>query len=295
MRNTPNQRIIVTGSSGLLGRSLLDVLSRDFEVVGMDKEAAGTRNDLRVDLAQRSPTTESIVRIAPRVIIHAAAETNVDLCESDQDLARRINVDGTRNIVAACANLGTRLILISTDYVFDGIKGNYAENDQPNPISFYGLTKLEAERLVSAGLSDYLITRTSVLYGWHPSKLNFATWVLKGLREQQRLKVVNDHFNSPTLARNLAEAIRIAIVRETQGILHVAGRERISRFDFALRIAKTFDLNESLLVPVQMRDLNWIARRPRDSSLNVGKAEKELGIELLGVDGGLEEMARSRP
>jgi dTDP-4-dehydrorhamnose reductase len=229
------------------------------------------------------------------VVVHAAAETNVERCETERDLARRINVDGTANMAAACVSVGARLILISTDYVFDGRKGNYAETDEPNPISFYGVTKLDAERIAASAASNSLIIRTSVLYGWHPTKLNFATWILKGLREGQTLKVVNDHINSPTFADNLADAIRRAIECDSRGILHIAGSERINRFDFAGRIAARFDLNGSLLVPVQMRDLGWIAKRPRDSSLNVGKAEKELGIELLGVDGGLGEMARSKP
>ena len=202
-------------------------------------------------------------------------------------------MDGTANLAAACVRVGAKLIFISTDYVFDGCKGNYAETDEPDPISFYGITKLDAERIVQSTSSKCLIIRTSVLYGWHPSKLNFVTWILKGLREHQTLKVVNDHVNSPTFAGNLADAIRKAIELNSQGLLHVAGSERISRFDFARRIARQFDLDERLLVPVKMSDLNWIAKRPRDSSLNVGKAEKELGVELLGVDRGLDRMARS--
>jgi dTDP-4-dehydrorhamnose reductase len=204
-------------------------------------------------------------------------------------------VDATANIAEGCVKVGARLIFISTDYVFDGTKGNYAESDQPNPVSYYGLTKLEAERIVVETLPEALIVRTSVLYGWHPSKLNFATWTLKGLREHETLRIVRDHINSPTFADNLAYAISVAIERKSRGILHIAGSERISRFEFACKIAQKFHLDERLLVPVEMRDLNWVARRPRDSSLAVGKAEKELGIELFGVDRGLEEMARSQP
>jgi dTDP-4-dehydrorhamnose reductase len=286
---------VVTGSSGLLGRRLVSALSGAYEVVGIDKSVPEGRKDFAVDITHRQRTLESIVTTAPSVVVHTAAETNVDRCETEQDLARRINVDGTANIADACVKVGAKLILISTDYVFDGTKGNYAETDEPNPISFYGLTKLEAERITAATLPDSLIVRTSVLYGWHPIKLNFATWVLKGLRERQALRVVNDHINSPTLADNLADAVHKAIERNSQGILHVAGNERISRFGFALRIAKRFSLDESLLVPVEMKDLSWIARRPRDSSLDVGKAEKELGIELFGVDRGMEEMVKSEP
>jgi dTDP-4-dehydrorhamnose reductase len=285
----------VTGSSGLLGRRLVGILRDDYEVVGIDRYVLEGQRDLAVDITQKQRTIESIESTAPDVVVHTAAETDVDRCESERDLARRINVQGTENIADACSKVEAKLIFVSTDYVFDGKKGSYSETDEPDPISFYGVTKLEAERVVSSTLSNSLIVRTSVLYGWHPTKLNFATWVLKGLRERQILRLVNDHINSPTLADNLANAIRKAIELESQGILHIAGNERISRFDFARRIARRFDLDESLLLPVQMRDLKWVARRPRDSSLNVGKAERELRIELFGVDRGLEEMARSKP
>jgi dTDP-4-dehydrorhamnose reductase len=119
--------------------------------------------------------------------------------------------------------------------------------------------------------------------------------VLKGLQERQTLKVANDHINSPTFADNLADAIHKAIERNCRGILHIAGSERISRFEFARRMARQFNLDQSLLEPVKMKDLDWVATRPRDSSLNVGKAQKELGVELYGIDRGLEEMARTHP
>jgi dTDP-4-dehydrorhamnose reductase len=273
----------------------MNVLQSDCEVVGIDKHVPEGHKDLTVDITEKEQTLKSIVTTAPRVVVHTAAETDVDRCETDQDLAQRINVGGTANIAAACARVGAKLILISTDYVFDGLKGNYSETDTPNPISYYGLTKLEAEKIVASASSESLTIRSSVLYGWHPSKLNFATWILKGLHEHQTLKVVNDHINSPTFADNLAEAIRKAIEQDSQGVLHVAGSERITRFDFARRIARQFDLDERFLSPVKMSDLNWIAKRPRDSSLSVGKAEKELGVELFGVDRGLDEMARSKP
>jgi dTDP-4-dehydrorhamnose reductase len=285
---------MITGSSGLLGRGLVDILRNDYEVVGVDKQPPTDENSKTLDITEKQRTVEVVVGAAPHVVVHTAAETNVDTCETDRDLARRINVDGTANIAEACAKAGARLMLISTDYVFDGASGNYTETDLTNPINFYGLTKLQAERIAET-LPTALIIRTSVLYGWHPDKSNFATWILKGLRERQSLRVAEDHVNSPTFNRNLAEAIKSAIGKGSQGVLHVAGRDKVSRFDFARRIAEVFDLDSRLLVPVKMSDLNWIAPRPRDSSLRVEKAEKELGIQLFGVDRGLEEMVRSGP
>jgi len=294
VKSTPSPKVIVTGSSGLLGRSLVKVLKDRHEVVGMSRHAAGGRNQIAVDIVQKQETVESIVKAGPHVVVHTAAQTNVDQCETERALARRINVEGTANVAEGCARAKAKLIFISTDYVFDGARGNYGEDDQPNPINFYGLTKLEAERIVATASPSSLIVRTGVLYGWHPSRLNFATWTLNGLREHQQLRVATDHVNSPTFTDNLAEAIRLAIERNIEGLFHVAGSQRISRFDFALKIARRFNLDESLLVPAEMQDLKWIARRPRDSSLRVGKAEKELGIALFGVDRGLEEMVKSR-
>ncbi len=277
----------------MLGISLLRVLSQDCEVIGTTREV-GSSDRLTIDLEQKAATVESIVGAAPSVVIHAAALSNVDLCETDQILARRLNVDATANIVEACRRSRSKLVFISTDYVFDGEKGSYAESDRVKPVNFYGSTKAEAER-ITAALSDSLIVRTSVLYGWHPSKLSFVTWVLKGLGQHEPLKVVNDHYNSPTFTDSLSRAIRVAIDREMKGVLHIAGAERVSRFEFARKIAGGFGLDETLLIPVEMRELGWVAQRPHDSSLDVGKAEKELGIELLGVDRGLEEMLRTQP
>jgi dTDP-4-dehydrorhamnose reductase len=279
----------------LLGRRLVDVLKTDFEVFGIDTQAEAGENSLTVDITLRNETVQAIVKAAPRVVVHTAAETNVDRCETERDLARSINVDGTANITEACMKVGAKMVFISTDYVFEGTKGNYEETDVPSPVNFYGLTKLEAERIVATTLPNSLIVRTSVLYGWHPSKLNFATWVLKGLKEHRQLRIVKDHINSPTYAGNLAAAVHTAIERNAEGMLHLAGSDRISRFDLACRIASSFGLDRSLLIPVKMEDLNWIAKRPRDSSLNVGKAQKEFGIELFGVDRALAEMMKSRP
>lgn len=273
----------------------MNVLKGEYEVIGIDRSASTDKDELTLDITEKPRTVESVVRLRPSVVVHAAAETNVDLCETDHERARSINVEGTANIAEACARVGAKMILISTDYVFDGSKGNYSEIDEPNPISYYGLSKLEAERIVTSKLPNALVMRASVLYGWHPSKLNFVTWVIKGLREHQILRVAKDHVNSPTLVDNLARAIHAAIERGSEGLLHVAGSERISRFDFARRIARAFALDENLLVSVEMGDLSWAAKRPRDSSLDVAKAQKELGVELLGVNRGLEEMLRNQP
>jgi dTDP-4-dehydrorhamnose reductase len=187
--------------------------------------------------------------------------------------------------------VNTKLIHISTDYVFDGEKGHYKEEDKPNPISYHGLTKLEGERQVIALCKNYAILRTSVIYGWHPWKQNFATWVISQLRQNKEISVVEDHYNTPTLADNLAELALEALQRGLNGLYHASGSERISRYEFAKQIGESFQLDSSLIKPIRMSQLvAWIARRPRDSSLSTGKIRKQLGTRPLNITEGLSRM-----
>ena len=167
----------------------------------------------------------------------------------------------------------------------------YKEEDEPHPINHYGLTKLMGESYVMKLCEDPVIARTSVLYGWHRWKPNFVTWVITSLKTGKQINVVNDHYNSPTLADNLAEAILEVIENDLRGLYHVSGRERINRFEFALKISENFDLDSSLVKAMKMDQLKvWVAKRPRDSSLCVNKIQKEVKVKLLNVEEGLCRM-----
>jgi len=233
--------------------------------------------------------------LEPEIAIHTASETNVDKCEIEKEHAWKVNVKGTQNIAEACKKTNAKIIGISTDYVFDGEKGLYAEEDCPNPINHYGITKLEAEKQVINNCSNYAILRTSVLYGWHPSKTNFATWVISKLEKNQEIAVVEDHYNTPTLADNLAEmAIEVA-ERNLQGLFHASGCERISRFELAKEIARTFNLNSDLIKPLRMSELKaWVAKRPRDSSLSTEKIQKQLITKPLNINEELRKLKEER-
>ena len=192
--------------------------------------------------------------------------------------------------------MGARLIYFSTDYVFDGSKGLYSEEDETNPVNYYGLTKLQGEEFVRKICQNYVIARTSVVYGWNPRKQNFATWVIDSLRNQRRIEVVEDHYNSPTFADYLAEVVRKMVDSEYSGVYHAAGGERISRYRFALKIAETFGLDVSLVAPVKMVDLkNWIARRPRDSSLCLDRLRRDFGIQPPDLAEALKSMREQEP
>jgi dTDP-4-dehydrorhamnose reductase len=293
MLQMAKKRLLITGANGLLGNKAVVLASRNYEVTPLHHAKPLHNNSLEVDITNKEQVFGIFRKLQPNAVIHAAAETNVDKCETQKEHAWNVNVEGTRNVAEACAEVNTKLIHISTDYVFDGEKGYYKEEDKPNPISYYGLTKLEGERRVIALCKNYAILRTSVIYGWHPWKQNFATWVISQLRQNKEISVVEDHYNTPTLADNLAELVLEALQRGLKGLYHASGSERISRYEFAKKIAESFQLDSSLIKPIRMSQLAaWIARRPRDSSLSTDKIRKQLRTRPLNITEGLDRMKK---
>lgn len=265
-------KILVTGASGLLGTKIVNSINNS-EIYGtyyQNPVNFGYGKTLRLDVSKRS-AANLIRKTAPDVVVHTAAFTNVDRCERDRKKAYQINVEGTRNVALGAKN--SKVVYISTDYIFDGEAGMYHENDEPNPVSYYGQTKLEGEQIVQEICDNYIIARTSVLYGWH-SRLNFVSWVIHELQKGNKINIVTDQFNSPTLVDDLAEQIIPLIERDKRGIFHTAGGERISRYEFVNDIAQIFELDQTLITPVTSDRMNWIARRPKDSSLAVEKISK---------------------
>ena len=279
------RRLLVVGS-GLLGNNLVKIAVNEFTTITTYNEHPLDIEGCKpyyLNIVNRVDVTTLIQKLNPDYIIHTAALTNVDHCERDKRLAWNINVEGTKHIAEIARKINAKLIYISTDYVFDGNEGMYKEDDLTKPIDYYGETKLEGEKVVKdLRLRDYIIVRPSVLYGWNPVMLNFVTWVIDELRKENAINIVKDQFNSPTLADNLAELILELIDKEENGIFHASGSERISRFDFAVKIAEIFDLNKDLIKPITSDQLNWIAKRPVDSSLSTSKIsriKKPLNIE----------------
>jgi dTDP-4-dehydrorhamnose reductase len=157
------------------------------------------------------------------------------------------------------------------------------------------MTKLKGEEFVRALHPEFVIARTSVIYGWHHKKSNFATWVIDSLANRRRISVVDDQYNSPTLSNDLSEILRRMLLQGARGIYHIVGSDRVSRYDFALKIAEVFGLDGSFVKPAKMTDMNsWIARRPKDSSLRVDKLQKELDIQPFSLSESLKEMSQMR-
>jgi dTDP-4-dehydrorhamnose reductase len=285
------QKLLITGTSGLLGNKIVKAAKHNYEVIPTHNTKPLHPNSVKLEITNLTEALKVFNKLEPNIVIHTASETNVDKCEIEKEHAWKTNAEGTRNIAEACQKVNAKLVCISTDYVFDGEKGLYDEEDKPNPVNYYGLTKLEGEKQVIKHCKNYAILRTSVLYGWHPWKQNFTTWIINQLKQGKETTVVNDHYNTPTWAGNLAEiAIEVA-ERNLHGLYHASGRERISRYEFAKQIARTFNLNADLVKPVKMSQLTaWVAKRPKDSSLNTGKIQKQLKTKPLNITEGLNKM-----
>ncbi|MEM0203281.1 MAG: dTDP-4-dehydrorhamnose reductase [Archaeoglobaceae archaeon] len=267
--------LLITGASGLLGSKIAEIaLKKGYKVIsGYLTHEPSYGFAVKLDVRNENSLRKILENYKPEVVVHTAALTDVDKCEIEKELAWSVNVEGTKNVARLCKK--AFLIYVSTDYVFEGEKGMYREEDEANPINYYGITKLEGEKIVKE-LGDFCIARTSVIYGARKAsgKVNFALWVMEKLRRGEEIKVLKDHWNSPTLNTNLAEMILEIAERRLEGVYHLAGATRISRYEFANLIAETFDLKKDLIKPIKMEEMRWIARRPRDSSLNVEKAMK---------------------
>lgn len=287
-------KLLVTGASGLYGSKLTELAEkRSHQVYAVhSKHEVAHGIPIKLDIADKERVEAEIKNVRPDVVVHAASMTDVDNCELNRELAWKINVGGTINVVHAAKKIGAFLLHISTDYVFDGEKGCYKETDLPSPLNYYAYTKLKAEEHIKDIISEYCIARTSVIYGTSLSggKENFALWVLNNLKRREKMKVFIDQWNSPTLNTSLAEMTLEVIERRLVGVYHLSGASRISRYDFASALAKTFGLDGSIVVSTNMKTFPFPAKRPVDSSLDTSKAEQILRNKPLKTDEALERL-----
>jgi dTDP-4-dehydrorhamnose reductase len=289
-------KLLITGASGLLGSKLCELATRKkyeaYSAYNKHKPLHGI--PVQFDVSDKNVVEKTFEEIAPEAVVHAAALTGVDKCEVEKELAWKINVEGTENIVNSCKKHQIFLVYISTDYVFDGEKGMYKETEKPAPINYYGFTKLKGEEIVKKLTDEYCIARPSVIYGSTPAtgKINFALWLLNKLKRKEEAKIVTDQMNSPTLNTNLANMILEILKRELTGIFHLAGATPLSRYEFAKLLAETFNLGANPIKPTSSKAIPWIAKRPKDSSLNVEKARQTLRNKPLKIHEALKKMKK---
>jgi len=289
-------KLLVTGASGLLGtRICQQATKQNYDVYSAHSQHLpqfGT--PIKLNITDGAALRQVFDKTKPDVIVHSAALSDVDKCEEEKDLAWKTNTESTSNIAQLCHKHNCFLVYVSTDYVFNGEKGNYKETDPTAPINNYGLTKLKGEEEIKQSRAEYCIARPSVIYGSIPAagKINFALWLIEKLAKKEETKTVTDQWNSPTLNTNLAEMILEIVEKRTTGTFHLAGATRLSRYEFAQKIAETFDLDENLLRPTSSEKMPWIAKRPRDTSLNVEKAKHTLNNKPLQMSEALSRLKK---
>ncbi|MGC9105622.1 MAG: SDR family oxidoreductase [Thermoprotei archaeon] len=271
-------RVLVIGASGQLGRELVSVLRG--EVIGTYHSSEGL-NGYKLDLTDFASVEDFIMKKGPDVVINAAAMTDVDACERDKEKALKINAEAVRHIARASRVVEAYLVHVSTDYVFDGEKGLYREEDSPNPVNYYGLSKLLGEAF-ALSYDDALVVRTSGVF----RHKDFPIYAYKTLKQGGEVHAFKG-FYSPISARKLAETISELVELRKSGIIHVAG-ERVSRFDLALRIKEMFKLPGSVREVERVE--GWVARRPFDSSLDVSRARKLLSTDFYSLEENLKYM-----
>lgn len=292
-------KILVVGGGGQLGSKLIQCAKDHHELYATyltRRPQFEEPKTFRLDKRDRAAAHTLLDELRPDAVIDTGALHNVDYCETHKDEAWAVNVTGTRNLADACSEFTSKMIFVSTDYVFDSGRGHYSEEDPANPVNYYGVTKLEAEKSMIP-FENCVIARPSVLYSYAPPKeaesssgkpLNFAMWLLQRLRADEPVKVVTDQYGSPTLADNMAEVLLKLAETDDSGLYHVAGRSKVNRYEFAAKLAEKLDLDAGLIAPVGTDQLKQTAKRPADSSLNVTKIEKTLGLEMLEIDEALE-------
>lgn len=262
-----------------MGSSIAELASkRGCEVFsGYAEHPPEVGEGIKCDLTDAESIARAVKTSEPDVIIHTAALTDVDKCETDKGLAYKINVLGTKALAEAAKEAGAFTLYASTDYVFDGSRGMYKEDDQPNPVNYYGQTKLLGEKFCNS------VARACVIYGAKPArgKTNFALWIIESLRKGQKIKLVTDQYVTPTLNTNLAEMALEVAERKLPGIYHLSGATRISRYDYAVYLAMASGLEEGLIIKSGTRDMKWSALRPLDSSLDTSKAAASLSAKPL--------------
>jgi len=291
-------RTLVVGASGFVGTHLMWTLGRRDDALGTSfssKGASPSMNDLW-ELDVRAPDAVSglVADFHPEVVIHLAAISNIDWVSENESAAREVNVDGTRNVVSACEGVGARIVLLSTDYVFDGADGPYDEESLPNPVNAYGRMKLEAELEVLDSLLPHLVVRTSLVYGWPEPKQhpNFVSSAIERLRSGRGLDARADAVRTPVYVGDLVDLIVALVETDSQGVVNVASSDASTMFEFALAVCDEFKLDRSKVRSAGGPQNLEKAQRPLCCGLRTRRVSALLGRSPHDTRMGLSRMKR---
>jgi dTDP-4-dehydrorhamnose reductase len=307
MEMNAKKKILVTGSNGLLGQKLIKALIKisSVEVIATSKgpnrikEKEGYTYE-SLDITDKQDIERVFRMHMPETVINTAAMTNVDACENDRELAKALNVTAVSDMIDVLKMLHQKLNLpgsllphfihLSTDFIFDGKDGPYKEEDKPNPLSYYGETKWQAEKIVMSSSIKWCILRTVLVYGMveDMSRSNVVLWAKSALEKGQKINVVNDQFRTPTLAEDLAQGCILAAMKDATGIFNISGKDFMSIEELVERVADFFELDKTLIQSVKSDTINQPAKRPPVTGFILHKAIKELGYAPHSFEEGLE-------
>lgn len=298
--------VLLTGASGVLGQTVLRYAqagrlpgagSRRIVATAFRNRPAGEAFDVHpCDLTDERSRERLLETVKPDAVLHAAAATDADWCEDHSGEARRINTAAAESLARWSAEQGARFVFVSTDLVFDGIKGRYSEADPPKPLGVYGSSKAEAERAVLEADPSSCVVRLALMYGWGDAEhICFTDWILGNVGRGEPVSLFTDQFRSPLYAGSAAEALWELIHNDVAGILHWGGPERCDRYSFGLEMAEAFGFDPSLLEPAELAAHPFRSPRPPDCSLDISRARALLKTPPVSIGRGLERMLEEKP
>lgn len=292
--------ILITGANGLLGQHLIKhLLEQQHTVIATSKGPSRlpfAENEQysyhQLDITDGPAVNSLLHRFHPHAILHAAAMTQVDVCEENKIDCWNVNVTATRFVLDAAKEIGAKVIYLSTDFVFDGLHGPYAEDAAPNPVNYYGSSKWGAEKAVIESGLQWVIIRTVLVTG-NPlsgTRQNIITWVKDKLEKGEKIKVVDDQYRTPTFVEDLVQGILLVIEKNAQGIFHISGKDSLTPYSIAIETARILKLDESLIEKTDSPSLSQLATRPPRTIFVIEKAKKELGYKPHSFQESLQKM-----
>jgi dTDP-4-dehydrorhamnose reductase len=285
----PKKKVLITGANGLLGQKLVQTLLGKFQILVTGNEDHFYPGEKEVhyeilDITDCGRCKAFIRDVKPEIIVNAASYTNVDGCELEKGACWDVNVKGVENLAKAAKGLMSLLIHVSTDFIFDGENGPYSEGDRPNPLGYYGKSKLASENVCRTSGIPFAIVRTSVLYGLGVDvKQNFFVWIYDNLKNGNKINIVTDQFNTPTLVDDLANGILSLIQKSAYNVYNISGGDYVNRFDYANMLAEVFGFEKNLINPITTNSLKQKAKRPMKGGLIIDKARQELDYHPRSV------------
>ncbi len=279
-------KILITGSNGLLGQKLLHKLRRDSSISLIATSKGKNRVSVKdgytyvsLDVTDQAEVSRIILYHEPHVVINTAAMTNVDLCEDKKSECDSLNINAVKYLADSCKKIDAHLIHISTDFIFDGENGPYSEDDEPNPLSYYGLSKLKSEQLIQAHSVNWTILRTIIVFGVgeNLSKGNIVLWAKNALAKGDLLNIIDDQFRAPTLAEDLADICILAAKKKALGIFNASGKDIMSIYEIVETVARYYGNSTDNLNKISTATLNQKAVRPPKTGFILDKSINELG------------------